>query len=85
MNLNEFEPYNVMERLGYVSTALFPVLRLVCNWTKQHGVHGRKYLLRSPENAISETLIFKMSQDAPALKKRVPLVRRKLDLKGALK
>ena len=41
----------------------------------KHGVHGRKYLLKSPGNAISETLIFKMSQDAPALKKRVPLVR----------
>ena len=35
---------------------------------KQHGVHGGKYLLKTPANAISETLIFKMSLDASALK-----------------
>ena len=58
-----------------ISTALFPVLRLVCNQTKHHGVHSGKYKKKSPGNAISETLIFKMSLDAPALKKLVTLVR----------
>ena len=51
-----------------ISTALFPVLRLVCNQTKQHGVYSGKYKKKSPRNAISETQIFKMSLDASALK-----------------
>jgi len=41
---------------------------------KQHGVYGGKYLLETPGNAISKTLIFKMFLDASALKKLVPLV-----------
>ena len=41
---------------------------LACILTKQHGVHGGKYLLKTPGNAISKTLIFKMSLDASALK-----------------
>ena len=36
--------------------------------TKQHGLRGGKFLLKSPGNAISETLNFKMSLDASALK-----------------
>ncbi|CAH3141018.1 unnamed protein product [Porites lobata] len=37
--------------------------------TKQHGIRGGgEYLLKTPENAISETLNFKMSLDATALK-----------------
>ena len=37
--------------------------------TKQHGIRGAgEYLLKTPENAISETLNFKMSLDATALK-----------------
>ena len=54
-----------MERLGYFDSI---VPSLVCILTKQHGVHGGKYLLNSPGNAISETLNFKISQDASALK-----------------
>ena len=47
-----------------VSTALFPVLRVF--W---HGIRGGgEYLLQTPENAISETLNFKMLLDATALK-----------------
>ena len=37
--------------------------------TKQHGIRGSgEYLVKTPENAISETLNFKMSLDATALK-----------------
>ena len=37
--------------------------------TKQHGIRGGgEYLLKTPENAISETLNFKMSLSATALK-----------------
>ena len=36
--------------------------------TKQHGIRGGEYLLKTPENAVSETLNFKMSLDATALK-----------------
>ena len=36
--------------------------------TKQQGVHGGKYVLKISGNAISETLNFKMSRDALALK-----------------
>ena len=35
---------------------------------EKRGVHGGKYLLNTPENAISESLNFKMSLDASALK-----------------
>ena len=41
---------------------------LACIPTKQHGVRGGKYLLNTPGDAISETLNFKMSLDASALK-----------------
>ena len=45
--------------------------------TKQQGVHGGKYVLKISGNAISETLNFKMSLDASALKNLygLPLVR----------
>ena len=37
--------------------------------TKQHGIRGGgEYLLKTPENAIAETLTFKMSLEATALK-----------------
>ena len=36
--------------------------------TKQHGIRGAgEYLLKTSENAISETLHFKMSLDVTAL------------------
>ena len=36
--------------------------------TKQHGVRGGKNFSKTPGNAISETLYFKMSRDALAIK-----------------
>ena len=68
---NRTIPWNAWD----ISTALFPILHLVCNQTKQHGIHGGKYFLKSPGNVISETLIFKISLNAPALKKLVTFVR----------
>ena len=47
-----------------IVTALFPVSIL----TKQHSICGGKYLLKTPGNAISEIINFKMSLDALALK-----------------
>ena len=44
------------------------VLSLACILAKQHTVHGGKYFLKTPGNAISKTLNFKMSLDASALK-----------------
>ena len=41
---------------------------LACILTKQHGVCGGKYFLKSPANTISETLNYKMSLDASAIK-----------------
>ena len=46
--------------------ALFPVLRDSI-LTKQHGVRSGIPLLNTPGNAITETLIFKISLDASAL------------------
>ena len=40
---------------------------LACILTEQRGICGQKHLLKTPGNAISETLIFKMSLDASAL------------------
>ena len=42
-----------------ISTALFPVL-CVFWWNNIIGIHGGKYLLKTPGNAISETLNFKI-------------------------
>ena len=41
---------------------------LVCILTRQPDVRGAKYLLKTSGNTISETLFFKMSLDASALK-----------------
>ena len=60
-----FEPCNVMECLGHFDGI---VPSLACVLTKQHGVCCGKYFLKTPANAISETLNFKMSLDALALK-----------------
>ena len=46
--------------------ALFSVLRVF--WQNNNTVHGGKYFLKTPGNAISKTLNFKMSLDASALK-----------------
>ena len=60
-----FAPCNVVEHLGHFDGI---VPSLACILTKQHGVHGGKYLLKTPGNTISETLNFKISLDASALK-----------------
>ena len=60
-----FEPCDVVERLGHFNGI---ILSLACILTKQHGVRVEKFLLKSPGNAISETLNFKMSLDASVLK-----------------
>ena len=49
-----------------ISTAL--VLSLACILMNQHGVRGGKQILKTPGNGISETLNFKMSLVASALK-----------------
>ena len=59
-----FEP--CMECLWH-SDGIVPSLASIL--TKQHSIRGGKYLLKTPGNAISETLNFKMSLDALALKK----------------
>ena len=61
-----FKPCDVLERLGHLDS-LVPSTGLACILTKQHGIRGGKYHLKTPENAISKTLIFKMSLDALAL------------------
>ena len=62
---------DVIEHLGHLDSI---VLSLACILMKQHDVRSGKYLLETPGNAISKTLIFKMSLDASALKQLVPLV-----------
>ena len=56
---------NVVECLGHFG-CVFPSLAHIL--MKQHGIWGGKYLLKTPGNAISETLNFKMFLDASALK-----------------
>ena len=53
-----------------ISMGIFP--SLVCFLTKQHGIRSGKYLLKTPGNVIPETLNFKMSLDASALKNLCP-------------
>ena len=62
-----FKPCDVLERLGHLD-GIVPSTGLACILTKEHGIRGGKYLLNTPENAISKTLIFKMCLDALALK-----------------
>ena len=54
-----------MEHLGHFDSI---VSSLVCILTKQHGICGEKFLLKTPGNAISVTLYFKISLDTLALK-----------------
>ena len=60
-----FEPCDVVERLGHFNSI---ILILACILTKQRSVRGGKFLVKTPGNAISETLNFKISLDASALK-----------------
>ena len=60
-----FEACDVVERLGHFN-GIIP--SLACILTKQHGVPGGKFLLKTPGNPISETLNFKMALDASTLK-----------------
>ena len=59
------ESCDVLERLRHFD-GILP--SLACILTKEHGVHGGKYLLKTPGKTISETLNFKMSLDTLALK-----------------
>ena len=60
-----FELCDVVERQGHFD-GILP--SLACILTKQHGVCSGKYLLKTPGKTISETLNFKLSLDASALK-----------------
>ena len=60
-----FEPCNVMECVGHFDGI---VPNLACILTKQHGVCSGKHLLKTPGDDIFETLNFRMSLDASALK-----------------
>ena len=53
---------------GVWPSHLSVAISVACIVTKQHSVCGRKYLLETPGNAISETLNFKMSLDASVSK-----------------
>ena len=59
------EPCDVVEHLGHFN-GIRP--SLACILTKQHGVRIGKYLFKPPGNDISETLNYKMSLDASALR-----------------
>ena len=60
-----FEPCIVLEGLGNFDGI---VASLGCILMKQRARRGEKCLLKTPANVISETLIFKMSLGASALK-----------------
>ena len=62
-----FKPCDVLECLWHLDSFV-PSIGRACILMKQHGIRGGKYLLKTPGDAISETLIFKMSLDASALK-----------------
>ena len=64
-----FESCDVVERLRHFD-GILPSFG--CILMKQHGVRGGKYLLKTPGKTISETLNFKMSLDALALKNLCP-------------
>ena len=53
-----FESCNVVECLGHFDGKFVP--SLVCILMKQQGIHSGRYLLKTPRNAISETLNFKI-------------------------
>ena len=59
-------------RLGHFDSLLDGIVPSLARiLTKQHGIRGARggeYLLKTPENAISETLNFKMSLHATTLK-----------------
>ena len=57
-------------RLGHFDSLLNGIVPSLARiLTKQHGIRGGgEYLLKTPENAISETLNFKMSLHATTLK-----------------
>ena len=60
-----FELCHAEEHLGHFDGI---VPSLACIATKKYGVCDGKYLLKIPGNGISETLNFKMSLDASALR-----------------
>ena len=56
-----FEPCDVVEHLEHFGGI---VPSFACILTKQHAVHGGNWLLKTPGNAISKALIFKISLSA---------------------
>ena len=54
---------------------IVPSLACTCILMKQHGVHSGKYLLKTPGNAISETLKFQNVPRCLSPQELVPLVR----------
>ena len=60
-----FETCDVVEHLGHFN-GIIPSLG--CILIKQHGVRGGKFLLKTPGNAISESINFRMSLDTSTLK-----------------
>ena len=60
-----FESCDIVECLGHFDGILSS---LACILMKQHGICGGKCLLKTPGKTISETLNFKLSLDASALK-----------------
>ena len=60
-----FELCDVLEHQGHFDGI---VPSLACILTEQRGICGQKHLLKTPGNAISDTLIFKISLDPSALK-----------------
>ena len=70
MTLNAYlTRFRSLKRLNHAMSWNGIFLSLVCIiLTKQHGVRGGKYLLKTPGKAISETLKFKTFLDALPLK-----------------
>ena len=58
-----FKLCHVVKHVGHFGGI---VPSLACILMKQHGVHGEKYLLKTPGNGVSETLNSKMPLDASA-------------------
>ena len=59
------KPFDVVECLGHFN-GIIPSLG--CILIKQHGVRSGKFLLKTPGNAISESINFRMSLDTLTLK-----------------
>ena len=68
LNVYIYETFKLCHVVKHVGHFGGIVPSLACILMKQHGVHGEKYLLKTPGNGVSETLNSKMPLDASALK-----------------